>query len=36
MLKEKFTRELVLTVPDLDKKIRMEVCWIMLQEEFYL
>ena len=25
MLKEKFTRELVLTVPDLDKKMRMEI-----------
>jgi len=24
-LKEKFTKELVLAVPDLDKKIRMEV-----------
>ena len=25
MLKEKFTKELVLTVPDLDKKMRIEV-----------
>ena len=24
-LKEKFTRELILTVPDLDKRIRIEV-----------